>query len=274
MNDDAWDKVEVDFCAGASFRVLATKYGVSHVAIKKKKDKEGWVKGGKPTRKALRAKALKEKKVAKEKDQKPKMASVTPVNPVNRGNQTVNQSVNPPVNHLQLVKQEVGCPTKKTEELLEAIFEAIADGKSTRVMLAEMGISKRTFYRWARTDREFCHQYACAKQFCADFFIEDIIEIADDAGGDTYINEKGVEVIAHEVIARSSLKIEARKWAAMRLHAKKYHLPFLDAMENDKPAVRRIEVSFVTGEGVRTSGRTFDANGKVVQLGASHPVSP
>ena len=161
MNDDGWDKVEVDFCAGASVRSLATKYGVSHVAIMKKREKEEWEKGGKPKRKALRAKVLKEKKVAKEKDQKPKMASVTPGN---RGNQNGNQSGNQTDNHLQLVKQEVGCPTKKTEELLEAIFEAIADGKSTRAMLTEMGISKRIFYRWARTDREFQYQYACARE--------------------------------------------------------------------------------------------------------------
>jgi len=270
MNEDAWDKVEVDFCAGVSFRVLATKYGVSHVAIKKKKDKEGWVKGGKPTRKALRAKAQKEKAP------KPKLVTTKPekpVNPVNRVNQTVNQTVNQSVNHLQLVKQEVGHPTIKTPELLDAIFDAIANGKSTRAVCVELGFSRESFYKWARTDREFMYQYACAKRFCADFFIEDIIEIADDSSCDTYVDEKGRIIVDHEVIARSKIRIEARQWAAMRLNSRKYNLPMIESPD-DKPVTRRIEVSFVSGDGVVSAGRSFDQNGKVVQLGPVNRDSP
>ena len=46
-----WYAVEVDCCAGMSLRAMARKHGVSHVAIKKEKDKKGWVKGGKPKKK-------------------------------------------------------------------------------------------------------------------------------------------------------------------------------------------------------------------------------
>jgi transposase len=164
----------------------------------------------------------------------------------------------------------VGCPTVKTVKLMETIFDAIANGKSTRAVCKEIGISTTTFFRWARNDREFQHQYACAKRFCADFFVEDIIEIADDDSRDTYIDEKGREVVDHEVIARSKIRIEARQWAATRLNSRKYNLPMLESTD-EKPTTRRIEVSFVSGDGVVSAGRTFDQNGKVVQLG---PIKP
>ena len=40
-----WEAIETDYRAGIkSLRVMATEYGVSHVAIKKRADKEEWVK--------------------------------------------------------------------------------------------------------------------------------------------------------------------------------------------------------------------------------------
>lgn len=40
-----WETIETDYRAGVkSLRAMATEYGVSHVAIKKRADKDGWVK--------------------------------------------------------------------------------------------------------------------------------------------------------------------------------------------------------------------------------------
>jgi hypothetical protein len=160
----------------------------------------------------------------------------------------------------------VGCPTVKTVKLMETIFEAIAHGKSTRAMCKEIGISTTTFFRWARNDTEFQHQYTWAKRFCADFFVEEIIEIADDDSNDTYVDEKGKSVVNHHVIARSKLRIEARQWSAIRLNSRKYNTAALEHTD-DKPLLHRIKISFVSGDRVVSSGRQFDSTGKLVQSG-------
>ena len=64
-----------------------------------------------------------------------------------------------------------------------------------------------------------------------DAYAEEIIEISDDGSRDTYIDEKGREVIDREVIARSQLRIDARKWYASRLAPKKYGDKVSDAQE-------------------------------------------
>jgi hypothetical protein len=92
-------------------------------------------------------------------------------------------------------------------------------------------------------------QYLRAKELCVDAYAEEIIEISDDGSRDTYTDEKGKEVIDREVIARSQLRIDARKWYASRLAPKKYG-DKLSAMQDGgdmgKPVVHRVEVTFIT----------------------------
>jgi 5'-3' exonuclease len=46
--------------------------------------------------------------------------------------------------------------------------------------------------------------------------------IADYKKDDTYLDEDGREVINQEVIARSRLRVDARKWVASKLKPKKF----------------------------------------------------
>lgn len=43
LSQSDWASIRAEYEAGASMRSLAEKYGVSDVAVKKKKDKEGWI---------------------------------------------------------------------------------------------------------------------------------------------------------------------------------------------------------------------------------------
>ena len=142
-----------------------------------------------------------------------------------------------------------GAPTIKTPELLEAICAGISLGKSARAMCVEAGISQRVLWNWLASDTELMKQYLRAKELCVDAYAEEIIEISDDGSRDTYTDEKGKEVIDREVIARSQLRIDARKWYASRLAPKKYG-DKLSAMQDGgdmgKPVVHRVEVTFIT----------------------------
>lgn len=51
---------------------------------------------------------------------------------------------------------------------------------------------------------------------------EDTVNIADDGRSDTYIDADGVKRTDQDVIARSRLRVDARKWYASKLAPKKY----------------------------------------------------
>ncbi len=120
---------------------MAKKHGVSRTTIKNEKDKKGWVKGGKPKKKGEVKGEVEEANEPPEFDRK------------------FDRKFDKTVNQEMLPKRPEGCPTIKTPELLEAIFEAIAEGRTTRDICDEVGISRMTFYNWVRSDREFLYQY-------------------------------------------------------------------------------------------------------------------
>ncbi len=141
-----------------------------------------------------------------------------------------------------------GAPTIKTPQLLEAICAGISLGKSARTMCVEVGISQRVLWNWLANDAALMQQYLRAKELCIDAYAEEIIEISDDGSRDTYTDEKGKEVVDREVIARSQLRIDARKWYASRLAPRKYGDKLSatqDGGDTGKPIVHRVEIAFV-----------------------------
>jgi hypothetical protein len=141
-----------------------------------------------------------------------------------------------------------GAPTVKTPEILEAILAGISLGKSARTMCIEVGISQRVLWNWLANDQELLRNYLRAKELCVDAYAEEIIEISDDGSRDTYLDDKGREVVNRDVIARAQLRIDARKWYAARLAPKKYgdKLPVThEAADARKTVVHSVEVTFV-----------------------------
>ena len=56
----------------------------------------------------------------------------------------------------------------------------------------------------------------------ADYHAEQIIEIADDGTNDTYLDEQGNVKVNTDVLGRSRLRVDARKWIASKLLPKVY----------------------------------------------------
>jgi len=114
-----------------------------------------------------------------------------------------------------------------TEDLVNEICALFAEGKSMRSICAIEGMpSKQTLFNWFRTREGFLDQYTRAKEESAEAFSEDILDIADDSTNDyiTKQNNDGeeYEVVNHENIQRSKLRIDSRKWLASKLKPKKY----------------------------------------------------
>lgn len=121
-----------------------------------------------------------------------------------------------------------GRPTVYTPELAHALCERIAGGESLRTICSDPAMpGKTTVFRWlADKDRtDFRDHYARAREAQAEFLAEEILEIADETAGDyvqSMVGDEVVERVDHEHIARSRLRVDARKWFAGKVAPKKY----------------------------------------------------
>lgn len=114
-------------------------------------------------------------------------------------------------------------PSTFSRALADRIAAQLASGKSLREICSARGMPNRsTVHSWIVNDVEgFAACYARAKEIGLDEIADQILEIADNASRDTLITEQG-ERTDHEWIARSKLRVDARKWLLTKLAPKKY----------------------------------------------------
>lgn len=80
-----------------------------------------------------------------------------------------------------------------------------------------------TIMAWLDGSRpEFSEQYARAREAQADKLAEEALTIADDGRNDTYMDADGNVKTDSEVIQRSKLRVDTRKWLASKMAPKKY----------------------------------------------------
>ncbi len=117
---------------------------------------------------------------------------------------------------------KTGRPSIFTDELADEICQRIAEGESLRsICRDERFPAQSTVFRWLTANKDFQEQYAHAREAQADFWADEIIEISDDGRNDTYETENG-ERTNQDVIARSRLRVDTRKWLMARMAPKKY----------------------------------------------------
>lgn len=111
----------------------------------------------------------------------------------------------------------------KQKEVFDLILTEIENGRALRNVLKDENMpSTQTFYKWIDEDLEKSKQYARACEVRADAIFDEIIDIADESYGDKKTLENGTEIMDSEFVARSRIKIDARKWIASKLNPKKY----------------------------------------------------
>lgn len=119
--------------------------------------------------------------------------------------------------------RRINSPSKYTEELADRVCEGLASGKGLEAVCAGDGIpNASTIYRWLEAHENFREKYARARQIQADRYFDEIVQIADDGSRDYRQDDEGRDVVDHDHIARSRLRVEARKWTASKLAPKKY----------------------------------------------------
>lgn len=103
--------------------------------------------------------------------------------------------------------EQASDPKAQYEATKTAICADIAIGLSLRKIAAKKGMpGLETMRRWLVEDEEFRVQYAIARDEQADFYADEIVELADSA----------------EDANKARLQIDARKWVASKLKPKKW----------------------------------------------------
>lgn len=110
-----------------------------------------------------------------------------------------------------------------TVAIADRICQRIACGESLNKICKGKGMpDMATVLRWLGKHENFCGKYARAREVQADTLADQILDIADEGINDTYTDDDGNERTNHDVIARSRLRVDARKWYASKLAPKKY----------------------------------------------------
>lgn len=121
--------------------------------------------------------------------------------------------------------KKTGRPSSYTVATGDVICQRIAEGESLRsICKGEHMPAMSSVFRWLADDanESFREQYAHAREVQAESMAEEILEIADDGSNDTYKDDNGNERTDQEVIGRSRLRVDARKWLLSKMMPKKY----------------------------------------------------
>lgn len=117
-----------------------------------------------------------------------------------------------------------GRPSVYTAKLAGKICRRLAAGESLRAICRDDGMPDESTVRgWALDNVEgFFPQYARAREIAYHGLADEVLEIADDGRNDTYVDEDGTRKVDHDCVARSRLRVDARKWMLSKVLPKIY----------------------------------------------------
>ena len=110
-------------------------------------------------------------------------------------------------------------PPEVIDEFLARLVEGGSIGSVCRD--PEMPSAQAVAY-WLQHNPAFREKYEAARVVQADILFDNLLDIADDSAEDWTTNEDGEKRLNGEAVARSRLRIDARKWILSKLIPKKY----------------------------------------------------
>lgn len=202
-----WEAIKRAYCGTLdSVRQIARAHNISHTAIAKKAAAEDWQR---PEKAASLAEST-GSKASPVKKQSP--GRLQPTSPIP-------------------AKATTSEPERATfsQALCDVICTALAEGESLRSICQQPGMPHiATVMRWLSDPekRDFCEQYARAREAQAETLAEELLAIADEAEYEPIQDPNTGQTLAvafdKTAVARNKLRVETRKWLAARMSPKKY----------------------------------------------------
>lgn len=113
-------------------------------------------------------------------------------------------------------------PPEERERITLSVFQAMEGGKSLREACRDEGVSHVTVLGWCDADTALSDHYARARDALIAVQVDELLDIADDGRNDTYeAGEEGEVRVNADVIARSRLRVDVRKWALSKIMPKR-----------------------------------------------------
>lgn len=113
---------------------------------------------------------------------------------------------------------------KEKDEIIKRVCEFITnENKSLRkaLMLHDMP-NRDTFNEWLKESDQYARAYACACEERQEALFDEILEISDDNALDVTVDDEGVYSVQGEIVQRSKMRADNRKWALSKMNPKKY----------------------------------------------------
>lgn len=109
------------------------------------------------------------------------------------------------------------------QEIADQVLARLREGLSLRKACAAVdGAKPMTILDWTDAHPEFGVRYARAREVGYKLLADEILQISDDGKNDSYIDADGVMVTDQDVIARSRLRVDSRKWLLSKMLPKTY----------------------------------------------------
>ena len=117
-----------------------------------------------------------------------------------------------------------GRPSLYTQELADRICAGLMDGKTLRAVCRQEGMpDEKAVRNWAgNPEHPFAPQYAQAREIGYQVMADELLEISDDSKCDVIVDEEGNERPNTEIVARSRLRVDTRKWLLSKALPKVY----------------------------------------------------
>jgi hypothetical protein len=111
-----------------------------------------------------------------------------------------------------VTKGKVGRPSTFSADVAMVVCTRIAKGESLNKICKDGVASIWTVLGWLDQHPEFAQQYARARELQADYYADEICEIADAAADE----------VDPAAVQAAKLRVDARKWVASKLKPKRY----------------------------------------------------
>jgi hypothetical protein len=105
---------------------------------------------------------------------------------------------------------------------IDGILERIAEGVTVKKAAEEFFLSSSKFHSWVMKDPLIAERYDEARKIQAEVMLDDMLEIADDGANDTYVDSKGNTRTDYDVVQRSKLRIEQRRWQGSKVNPDRF----------------------------------------------------
>tara|TARA_R110000764_G_scaffold53555_1_gene116713 strand:+ start:244 stop:720 length:477 start_codon:yes stop_codon:yes gene_type:complete len=141
--------------------------------------------------------------------------------------------------------------SERKKSVFNSIIEDIEKGRALRTILKSSDTpSSQTFYLWLDEDESKSKRYARACEIRAEAIFEDILDISDNNTYDIITNDE-VERTNNDVIQRSRLMVDARKWYLSKLNPKRYGDKIETTLQGGDKPIQTIDYSKISTEALK-----------------------